>query len=43
MEKLELFCFADKYRPGAHAPVGDFFITIESPSGSIFLSIGGDA
>jgi hypothetical protein len=31
----------DKYRPGALAPVGDFFITVESPWGSIFLLTGG--
>ena len=28
-----------KYRPGALAPVGDFFIKPESPSGSIFLPV----
>jgi hypothetical protein len=31
-----------RYRPGALAPVGDFFIKIESPSGSIFLLVGGE-
>jgi hypothetical protein len=30
----------DKYRPGAHALMGDFFIIPESPSGSIFLNLG---
>jgi hypothetical protein len=30
----------DKYRPGALAPVGDFFVNTESPCGSIFLYIG---
>jgi hypothetical protein len=28
-----------EHRPGASAPVGDFFTPIESPSGSIFLPI----
>jgi len=35
-KKLIILCY--KYRPGTLASVGDFFITIESPSGSIFLS-----
>jgi hypothetical protein len=41
MEHKKLFILPDKYRPGAHALVGDFFITQESPCGSIFLPIGG--
>jgi hypothetical protein len=32
---------SDRYRPGALAPVGDIFIKPESPSGSIFLPVGG--
>jgi hypothetical protein len=31
---------SEKYRPGAFAPVGDFFIRPESPCGSIFLLAG---
>jgi hypothetical protein len=30
----------DEYRPGALVPMGDFFIIIESPRGSIFLPKG---
>jgi hypothetical protein len=30
----------EKYRPGAKAPVGDFFYRQESPCGSIFLLQG---
>jgi hypothetical protein len=37
----KLNILSDRYRPGALAPVGDFFIKPESPSGSIFLPIGG--
>jgi hypothetical protein len=33
-----LFLF-DRYRPGAFAPLGDFFVTAESPRGSIFLPV----
>jgi len=32
--------FGEKYRPGANTPVGDFFLFIESPCGSIFLPVG---
>jgi hypothetical protein len=40
MECKKLRNFNDKYRPGALAPVGDFFIKPESLSGSIFLPVG---
>jgi hypothetical protein len=43
MNPKKLFGYTDKYRPGAHALVGDFFIIKESPSGSIFLPVGGEA
>jgi len=38
-QQTDLF---DKYRPGALVPMGDFFIIIESPCGSIFLLLGGE-
>jgi len=41
MEHKKLLILSDKYRPGAYAHVGDFFIKRESPCGSIFLSVGG--
>jgi hypothetical protein len=37
MDHKKILCFTDKYRPGAHALVGAFFIKIESLNGSIFL------
>lgn len=40
MEYQNLHIGNDRYRPGAFAHVGDFFISIESPSGSIFLLVG---
>ena len=40
MDYQKLHIEYDRYRPGAFALVGDFFITIESPSGSIFLPLG---
>ena len=40
MECKKLRNLYEKYRPGAHALVGVFFIKQESPSGSIFLSFG---
>jgi hypothetical protein len=40
MEHKKLRDLDDRYRPGALAPVGDFFIMPESPSGSIFLFMG---
>ena len=40
MVNQKLRNYMDKYRPGALAPVGDFFIKAESPSGSIFLPVG---
>jgi hypothetical protein len=33
----------DKYRPGELAPLGDFFLKIKSPCGSIFLPFEGIA
>jgi hypothetical protein len=42
MEYKKIFILSDKYRPGAFALVGDFFIKRESPCGSIFLPMGGD-
>ena len=41
MEYQKLRIANDRYRPGALAHVDDFFSTIESPSGSIFLLVGG--
>jgi len=41
MEHKKLFLLPDKYRPDAFAQVGDFFIELESPCGSIFLPVGG--
>jgi hypothetical protein len=41
MEHKKLFMLPDKYRPGALALVGDFFIKPESPCGSIFLPVVG--
>jgi hypothetical protein len=41
MEHKKLFMLPDKYRPGALARVGDFFIKPESPCGSIFLPVVG--
>jgi hypothetical protein len=43
MEYKKPSFYLDRYRPGASAPVGDFFITIESPCGSIFLPVGGES
>jgi len=40
MEQQKLRDLLDKIRPGALAPVGVFFIYIESPCGSIFLPVG---
>lgn len=40
MVNQKLRNYTAKYRPGALAPVGDFFfIKPESPSGSIFLPV----
>jgi hypothetical protein len=36
MENKKLLLLSDRYRPSAFAPVGDFFIIIESLHGSIF-------
>jgi len=41
MEHKKLPMLPDKFRPGALAHVGDFFIKPESPCGSIFLPVGG--
>jgi hypothetical protein len=41
MEHKKPSIMSDRYRPGALAPVGDFFIIPESPCGSIFLPVGG--
>jgi hypothetical protein len=41
MEHKKLLILSDRYRPGAFALVGDFFINPESPCGSIFLPVGG--
>jgi hypothetical protein len=41
MEHKKLLILSDRYRPGAFALVGDFFIIPESPCGSIFLLVGG--
>jgi hypothetical protein len=40
MKNKKIIILIDKYRPGAFALVGDFFIKPESPCGSIFLPIG---
>jgi hypothetical protein len=40
MEYKKLFILPDKYRPGALAQVGVFFIIRKSPRGSIFLLAG---
>jgi hypothetical protein len=42
MEHKKLFILTDKYRPGALALMGDFFIKPQSPCGSIFLLVGGE-
>jgi hypothetical protein len=40
MEYQKFYIANERYRPGAFAPVGDFFTKMKSPSGSIFLPEG---
>jgi hypothetical protein len=40
MKSKKIYVLFDKYRPGAFALVGGFFIKPESPCGSIFLPVG---
>jgi hypothetical protein len=43
MKRKTLFPDLIFFRPGAFAPVGDFFTPKQSPGGSIFLPVAGIA